>query len=126
MNITVKARGLTALGNLLQKTPTKIGADVRSFNQTFALHAQSVVQELAPRRTGRYADSIQVEVTADGIIVWTEAPQAMRLEYGYVGVDSLGRHYAQAPQAHWGPATDQLVGEYVEGLRNIITRRLGS
>ena len=41
----------------------------------------------------------------------TDAPQGRRLEFGFVGTDSLGRHYAQPPFAHVQPALP-----YIEGI----------
>lgn len=38
--------------------------------------------------------------------VGTDRAQARRLEYGFVGADSLGRVYDQAPLPHHGPAVD--------------------
>ena len=36
----------------------------------------------------------------------TEAPMGRRLEFGFTGTDSLGRHYNQPPFPHVGPAID--------------------
>ncbi|MCY0922573.1 MULTISPECIES: HK97 gp10 family phage protein [unclassified Streptomyces] len=61
--------------------------------------------------TGRYRASWQSEVHAAGPVfvaqVGSTAPQARRLEYGFVGTDSLGRRYAQPPFPHVGPAMQQ-------------------
>lgn len=38
--------------------------------------------------------------------VGTNKPQGRRLEYGFVGTDSLGRTYNQPPYPHAGPAFD--------------------
>lgn len=58
--------------------------------------------------TGQYRASWQSEVHRAGPVitaeVGTSAPQARRLEFGFVGVDSLGRHYNQPPFPHLGPA----------------------
>ncbi|MFF4607911.1 HK97 gp10 family phage protein [Streptomyces sp. NPDC001339] len=58
--------------------------------------------------TGRYRASWQADVHRAGQVivaeVGTDAPQGRRLEFGFVGVDSLGRHYAQRPFPHLGPA----------------------
>jgi hypothetical protein len=47
--------------------------------------------------TGQYRASWDVRMSTSGgqvtAEVYTDAPQARRLEYGFVGVDSLGRHY---------------------------------
>ncbi|MCX5206750.1 HK97 gp10 family phage protein [Streptomyces sp. NBC_00237] len=82
--------------------------------------AQSLVQQVqqnasghpGPRViTGRYRASWRSEVHRAGPVVVAEvgsaAPQARRLEFGFVGVDSLGRHYAQRPFPHLGPAVEQ-------------------
>ncbi|MGW2998686.1 HK97 gp10 family phage protein [Streptomyces sp. NPDC001155] len=58
--------------------------------------------------TGRYRASWQSDVRRAGPVivaeVGTSEPQGRRLEFGFVGVDSLGRHYAQRPFPHLGPA----------------------
>lgn len=41
-------------------------------------------------------------------VVGTNAPQGRRLEYGFVGTDSLGRHYNQPPFPHVQPAIDRI------------------
>jgi len=67
--------------------------------------------------TGDYRRTITLAVaseTVDGerVIaadVYTNSVQGARLEWGFVGVDSLGRVYRQGPFPHFGPAAD-LVG----------------
>lgn len=74
--------------------------------------------------TGEYVDSIYFEVTdqvaAGGegasVDVGSDAPQALRLEYGFVGTDSLGRTYEQPPFPHWQPAMDVVEPEYEEAM----------
>jgi hypothetical protein len=58
--------------------------------------------------TGRYRASWRTEVrTVPGggqATVGTDAVQGPRLEWGFVGTDSLGRQYNQPPYAHVQPA----------------------
>ncbi|MEV4451269.1 HK97 gp10 family phage protein [Streptomyces mirabilis] len=58
--------------------------------------------------TGAYRASWDVKMTVAGgrvtAVVFTEAPQARRLEYGFVGVDRSGRQYRQPPFPHIEPA----------------------
>jgi len=72
-----------------------------------------------PRQvTGEYADSW--EVFTDGPYragARTDAPQAERLEYGYVGVDAEGRHYNQAAYPHIWPAVDEVSPQYKKAMR---------
>ncbi|WP_405526785.1 HK97 gp10 family phage protein [Streptomyces canus] len=76
--------------------------------------------------TGDYRRSWTHEVYVGGGVVTgvvgTNKPQARRLEYGFVGADSLGRVYDQPPYAHVGPAVQtigpllaQALGEIADG-----------
>ena len=57
---------------------------------------------------GDYRRSIALITRVRGVwaeaIVGTNRPQGRRLEYGFVGADSLGRVYNQKPYPHWEPA----------------------
>lgn len=78
------------------------------------------VKILAPVGTGRHAPYPGGEEHYRDTIVavpseapwgpaweaYTDAPQANRLEYGFVGADRLGRHFNQAPRPHWGPPVE--------------------
>jgi hypothetical protein len=78
----------------------------------------------APRRQGLqdpdYHDSWGIAEAlgpADAtVIVGTDAPQAARLEWGFHGTDSLGRHVDQAPRPHVGPACDDIEAVLAEDL----------
>lgn len=48
--------------------------------------------------------------------VGTNKPQGKRLEYGFVGTDSLGRHYNQPPYPHVGPAVQEITGPFLADL----------
>lgn len=78
-------------------------------------------------RTGRYVGSwFYTDPVTEGaktsIMVYTYHPAAMRLEWGFVGTDSLGRNYAQPPYPHVRPAKlmvlpklEAAVNEYIQG-----------
>lgn len=53
------------------------------------------------------------QVTAE---VYSDAPQARRLEYGFVGIDSIGRYYRQPPFPHVEPAWRQTQPGFVQAL----------
>jgi hypothetical protein len=79
--------------------------------------------------TGRYRASWQV--VADRVpggarvIVGTEAPQGRRLEFGFVGTDSLGRTYNQPPFPHVGPAVQQTEQDLPEAIKRTIMEVIG-
>ena len=74
--------------------------------------------------TGNYRRSwVHVfERTADGArsVNGTNMPQGRRLEFGFTGVDSIGRHYDQPPYAHVGPAKDEIEGPFVKAHETLI------
>ena len=85
-----------------------------------------------PYKTGTYRRSFAMETaekTAERctVVVGTDAPQARRLEYGFVGPDKLGRVYNQAARPHIRPALDENRGAAVDEFRaaigDIIRRR---
>lgn len=75
-----------------------------------------------PRRvTGNYLRSMNVEIIdAFTRSIGTNAPQARRLENGFVGTDSLGRHYNQPPYPHWQPMADWLEPKFEAAVETII------
>lgn len=85
-----------------------------------------------PYKTGTYRRSFHMETVEKSsercrVEVGTDAPQAKRLEYGFVGADKLGRVYNQAPRPHIRPALDENRGAAVDEFRaavgDIIRRR---
>lgn len=74
------------------------------------------IKSRAPVRTGDYRRSWNTQVNGMTAVVGTNKPQARRLEYGFVGADSLGRHYNQAPRPHVRPAVDEVRDPYLRDL----------
>ncbi|WP_073947569.1 HK97 gp10 family phage protein [Streptomyces kebangsaanensis] len=78
--------------------------------------------------TGDYRRSWthEVHVAADLVTgtVGTSKPQGRRLEYGYVGPDSLGRIFHQPPYAHVGPAVQTVRSLFVQALGRVADGRL--
>ena len=75
--------------------------------------------------TGEYRNSIKLNVRhlpgEDVAEVWTDAPQARRLEFGFVGEDSLGRYYNQRPRPHWEPPLLGTAKEMHEALGSTLS-----
>jgi HK97 gp10 family phage protein len=93
-------------------------AGVAAGAEIFESHAK----ENAPVLTGRLRDGIHTETVLDTdtqqqLMVTPvvaadnpygfDPPYARRIELGFIGVDSLGRHYHQAPQPYMRPAFDE-------------------
>jgi hypothetical protein len=82
------------------------------------------------RRTGDYRRSITAQAgrLPNGThfaIVGTNAPQGRRLEYGFIGVDALGRHYSSPPLPHFGPSLDDTAPEYEAAMTRVVDHLLG-
>lgn len=74
-------------------------------------------------QTGNLVRSLNLRViTGPGMIaaeVGTNAPQARRLEFGFTGVDALGRRYHQPPYPYLGPALDEIAPQFVAAIAAI-------
>jgi hypothetical protein len=78
-----------------------------------------------PYKSGTYRRSFAMETVEKSsercrVEVGTDAPQARRLEYGFVGADKLGRVYNQAARPHIRPALDENKGAAVDEFRGAI------
>ncbi|MFD3456826.1 HK97 gp10 family phage protein [Streptomyces sp. NPDC058691] len=75
----------------------------------------------APTGDYRRSWTHEVHIGLDGVtaVVGTNKPQAARLEYGYVGPDSLGRVFNQPPYAHVGPAVERVGPLFVAALGRV-------
>lgn len=71
--------------------------------------------------TGRYLGSWKVEEHegpgGGTVTVGTEEPYGRRLEFGFVGTDSLGRTYNQRPRPHVGPAVQSFQSRFGENIK---------
>lgn len=76
--------------------------------------------------TGDYNRSWNATFQGNGTvsrgIIGTNKAQGRRLEYGFTGTDSLGRHYAQPPYPHLGPAVKDQEPLFIEDLREELKR----
>src|SRR5262245_5060695 len=70
----------------------------------------------APMRSGDLRGSIQPRKVGLGWVVVTESPYAARIEFGFHGADSLGRHYSQAAQPYLTPAAEAQRRPYLSRL----------
>jgi hypothetical protein len=80
--------------------------------------------------TGDYEASIQYRGTqlVGGVMVEchvsSDEPFAHRLEYGFVGVDALGRTVQEAPRPHFAPAMARLSVVYPADVATAVTEAL--
>jgi hypothetical protein len=107
-------------------------AAINAVTRRYGLMGQARVKANAsgrpgPRRvTGDYTRSMSVTFERGGqaATIGTMAPQARRLEFGFVGVDSLGRYYNQRPLPHWRPMWEWLEVEYPVAVQIAVVKFL--
>ena len=76
--------------------------------------------------TGDYRRSWNTETVYLGEVVQvdvgTNKPQGRRLEFGFHGTDSLGRHYNQPPYPHVEKNIEPVVDEIVAGVEAEVSK----
>ena len=70
--------------------------------------------------TGDYRRSWAMKVLPGEVLVFTNSPQAARLEYGFVGADSMGRWVHASPYPHVRPALEEIQPQLVAAMRRLI------
>jgi hypothetical protein len=129
--IGVAVAGASAVSASFAAGAAKAGPATSRKVRHFGMLLQTRVRANASGRpgpnapTGDYRRSIAHEHQATGdhatSYVGTNAPQGARLEFGFHGEDSLGRHYDQPPYPHFGPAVDQIEGPFEAAMTTIVT-----
>ena len=122
VEVSVKITGKNEFVKRLTFWRKKIGPESASTTRKVGGQLRDRIKQDAPVETGQYRDGIHLEVMEESdsksaVKVVTNAPQAARLEFGFVGSDSLGRYYQQAPQPHWRPAIAEFVKKYRDEMR---------
>lgn len=62
---------------------------------------------LTPDFEGHDIGGNEVDATHAQVLVGTDVEYAARIEFGFMGADSLGRTYHQSPQPYLRPAVDE-------------------
>lgn len=99
---------------------------LRSITQHYGALIQAEAQQRARQLFDEtdYPDTIKLRVVGSGdewrAIIRSDAPHAHRLEYGFTGVDELGRHVHQPPRPHIRPAYAKYAKQYRKAVEDIV------
>jgi hypothetical protein len=110
----VKARFLKA---------RRVKKRVEAVNNAFTpILLQTLVRHASGRpgpqiQTGAFVSAFEVVAQGDTIVGYNPSPQTARLEFGFVGADSAGRHYAQPPYPVFAPAFAEVGPVYAEVMK---------
>jgi HK97 gp10 family phage protein len=89
-----------------------------------AFPIENEAKALAPVKTGTLMRSIHTEIevaspTRATAKIGPSVPYGARLEYGFVGTDSLGRHYNQGPHPYMRPAFESKKQESLDEMKSM-------
>lgn len=127
-------KGADAVSSLFKAAGLAVDAEITRTVSRYGQILRTRIQAKASGRpgpnapTGDYRRSWTVDLGFhDGMhsaLVGTMKPQGRRLEHGFVGVDSLDRHYNQPPYPHVGPAADEVGPEFEHAVELIPVKLL--
>lgn len=122
--ISMELEGFRKLSTMLARSPEIVNRRTAIIKNIEARRYREDVVARAPKDTGDYASGIAVQEGSVGnpAIVYSNHPAGPRLEYGFVGNDSLGRHYNQPGQPHWRPALEKSSERFAETVAREIRR----
>ncbi len=128
--VKVTTGGLEKLSDRIKKLAISRRKSADEASKMLAIELRQEVQNQIKEQglvdTGAYLDSIMIagpfkQPSGDSsYFVITEAPQSLRLEFGYVGTDILGRDYADEEHPHWRPASVLVQGRAAEKYKRAI------
>lgn len=119
------------LGNKAKDVDSKLGKLTRHYGQLLRTRVMAKASgRPGPNTvTGDYRRSWQLKVSggerSTTAEVGTNAVQARRLENGFYGADSLGRHYSQPPYPHARPAFDEIAPKFIAGGEALLKELMG-
>jgi hypothetical protein len=118
------------LHNRIIRVITRVPQGVREVNRGWVPKLRMMLVEASSGRpgpeviTGAYNAAYVVELVDDGMGVGADnpSPQSNRLEYGFVGQDSLGRNYHQPPFPHFRPTFDKAGPLYTKEISEVFPK----
>lgn len=123
MNLTVQMQGFDRLALKTRRLTDAAQTGLKFGVSEAAFIMQEEAKRNAPVKSGALRDSIHTETVTDEpekqvLKVLPDTPYAARIEFGFVGADSLGRVYNQAPNPYMRSAFDVMKGEATEAIKN--------
>lgn len=114
------------LSDMAHATPLRVLGVVRTYGQLVETQAKANASgRPGPRAiTGHLRRSINASTSIEGSAavsrIGSNAVQARRLELGFTGTDSIGRHYNQPPYPYLSPALDSQAEPFRQALERLV------
>ena len=111
MKLQVSVDGVPSIESAAKYVQKAVAGALETICLNGALPIENEAKQLAPVKSGTLRRSIHHEITVltptqCNIAIAPDRPYARRLEFGFVGTDSLGRRYHQAARPYMRPAFD--------------------
>lgn len=111
MKLQVSVDGVPDIQNATKYIQKAVGGALEEICLNGAMPIENEAKVLCPVKTGTLRRSInhqttELTVQKCNVAVGPNTPYARRIEFGFIGTDSLGRHYHQGPRPYMRPAFD--------------------
>jgi hypothetical protein len=123
-------------GGFVLETAVKVSMAAQSHSGRVYTRKKHTHQASAPGETpavdfGNYINSIATQLASSNQTeafaeVGTGAEQALRLEFGFMGRDSIGRLYNQLPRPHFRPAYDNNIEKIKATIQRFAKQQIES
>lgn len=124
--IGIEVIGADLVAKTFKAAATSIGPRTQRRLRYWAARTETGIKGRASGRpgprtiTGDYRRSWTTEAVsrgpASGFAIFTDKKQGRRLEEGFVGTDSLGRHYNQPPYRHVLPVRQEIEPQFLADM----------
>lgn len=125
MRLTVRTKSNVLVGQTVKYLVRSLGEALSEAAGNGAIPIMEEAQAVVHVDTGALRDSIRIQALETtttratvGIGPGAEIPYARRIEFGFIGVDSLGRHYNQQPYPYMRPAFDAKKDEAAQAIKD--------
>lgn len=122
------ASGILPVREKIRRAIVGVPKEVKRVNHEWVPRLRDMLVQASSGRpgpdveTGAYNAAYQVTTDGTTVRAGNPSPQSDRLEYGFVGEDSLGRHYFQQPFPHFRPTFDRAAPMYTEDIKQTFWR----
>ena len=119
-------RRMAAFAGVPALLDKEIQSTMKQVGDLLTERAQAKTWDVFQNPTGQLASTIApIANSPFEVQIGVDVPYAARLEYGFVGTDSLGRNYNQAPEPYLQPTLDENEGEIEDMFAAAIENTLG-
>lgn len=129
---TLTATGLKETQSKFSRIIGRVPRKVKALNVQYAgILLLSMIRHSSGRPgprvvTGEFIGGFKAQLLDGGytVVVWNDSPQSSRLEHGFVGVDSKGRHYSQPPYPFATPSLMEVAPQYIKAMDDLVPELL--